>query len=85
MGIDKGNKTGGYEPPSRKSKCKNRISKMTDLEKLIQTADNLSNRLAEAAEEEYRFGVNLCLALERMSWEMLRAKDDLQEIANLVM
>lgn len=58
---------------------------MTDLEKLIQTADNLSNRLAEAAEEEYRFGVNLCLYLERMSWEMLRAKDDLQEIANLVM
>lgn len=58
---------------------------MTDLEQLINTASQLSQRLEHAASEEYRFGVDLCLTLERMSWEMLRAKDDLQEIANLVM
>jgi hypothetical protein len=58
---------------------------MTDLDLLIITANRLSNSLSKAAEEEMRFGLDLCLALERMSWEMLRAKDDLQEIANLVM
>jgi hypothetical protein len=60
-------------------------SSNADLDMLIMTANILSNRLAEAAEDECRFGVNLCLLLEMMSWEMLRAKDDLQEIANLVM
>jgi hypothetical protein len=58
---------------------------MTDLDMLVTTANNLSNSLSKAAEEEMRFGLDLCLTLERMSWEMLRAKDDLQEIANLVM
>lgn len=58
---------------------------MTDLDMLVTTANNLSNSLSKAAEEEMRFGLDLCLILERMSWEMLRAKDDLQEIANLVM
>jgi len=58
---------------------------MTDLEVLIETTNRLSDRLSKAAEDEMRFGINLCMALERLSWEMLRTKDELQEIANLVM
>ena len=35
---------------------------MTDLEELIETANRLSKRLEEAAEQERRFSVNVCIA-----------------------
>ena len=55
---------------------------MTNLEELIQTAQRLSNRLEQAASEERRFCVDICLRLEQLSFEMLRTANELQEIEN---
>lgn len=55
---------------------------MTDLEQLIKIAQTLSDRLDKAAQDEAKFGVDISMYLERMSWEMLRTKNDLQEIRN---
>ena len=53
---------------------------MTNLQELIDTANRLSQRLEVAATDEMRFGIDLCMNLERMSWEALRWANDLQEI-----
>jgi len=57
---------------------------MTDLQKLIETALILSQNLEKAAAEEKRFCVDICLALEKMSWETFRLSNDLQSIKNYV-
>lgn len=57
---------------------------MTNLEELIQTAQLLSNRLELAASEEKRFCVNICMALEKMSWEMFRTANELNEIKEYI-
>ena len=53
---------------------------MTNLEELIETANRLSQRLEIAASDEMRFGYDLQLRFEQMSWEALRWANDLQEI-----
>ena len=57
---------------------------MTDLQKLIDTALILSQNLERAASEEKRFCVDICLALEKMSWETLRLSNDIISIKNYV-
>lgn len=57
---------------------------MTNLQELIETANRLSENLEKAANEEKRFCVDIQLVLEKMSWELLRTANDLQEIKNYV-
>ena len=53
---------------------------MTNLQELIETTNKLSQNLEKAANEEKRFCVEIQMALERMSWEMIRHASDLQAI-----
>jgi len=53
---------------------------MTNLQELIETANRLSQRLEQASAEETRFSVDICLILERMSWDFYKSANDLQEI-----
>ncbi len=53
---------------------------MTDLQKLIETALILSQNLEKAANEEKRFSVEICMALEKMSWESMCLSNDLESI-----
>lgn len=57
---------------------------MTNLQELIETANRLSKRLEDAANDEKRFSVDICLALERMSWEIYRNANDLESIKNYI-
>ena len=57
---------------------------MTNLQELIETANKLSKRLEEAANEEKRFSVDICLALERMSWESMCLSNDLEAIRSYI-
>lgn len=57
---------------------------MTDLQELIETTMKLCNNLDKAASEEKRFCVDLQLRFEKMSWEMLRAANELREIKNYI-
>ena len=57
---------------------------MTNLQELIETANRLSLRLEQAANEETRFSVDICMTLERMSWDFHCAANDLQEIKNYI-
>lgn len=57
---------------------------MTDLQKLIETALLLSQNLEKAASEEKRFCVDICMTLEKMSWEAMCLSNDLQSIKNFV-
>lgn len=56
----------------------------TDLQELIDTAKRLSDRLDEAARQEEQFCYKLQNEFEQMSWEMLRFKDNLQQIKEYV-
>jgi len=51
---------------------------MTDLEELIKTMNTLSENLEKSAENEKIFCHDLCLELERCSWEIYRMGNDLQ-------
>lgn len=53
---------------------------MTDLHELIETANKLSKRLSDAADDEKRFCYDLQLRFEQMSWEVFRLSNDIQEI-----
>lgn len=55
---------------------------MTNLEELIQTANNLNKRLEIAAAEETRFCIDVCIRLESLSWDMLRTASELEAIKN---
>lgn len=55
---------------------------MKDLQDLINTAKNLSDRLDQMAADEKRFCTDICLRLEQMSWEAIRMMDDLKSIQN---
>lgn len=57
---------------------------MTNLQELIETANRLSKRLEEAANEEKRFTVDICMTLERMSWEIYRTANDLESIKSYI-
>ncbi len=57
---------------------------MTNLQELIETANRLSKRLEEAANEEKRFSVEICLALEKMSWQIFCTANDIESIKNYI-
>ncbi len=57
---------------------------MTNLQELIETANTLSKRLEEAANDEKRFCVDIQMKLESMSWEIFRAANDLESIKNYI-
>ncbi len=57
---------------------------MTNLQELIETANRLSKRLEDAANDEKRFCVEIQMKLESMSWEIFRAANDLESIKNYI-
>lgn len=57
---------------------------MTNLQDLIETANRLSQRLEQAANDEKRFCVDLQLRFEQMSWECLRLSNEMQEIKTYI-
>lgn len=57
---------------------------MTNLQDLIETANRLSQRLEQAANEERRFCVDIQMRFEAMSWETLRLANEIQEIKNYI-
>ena len=57
---------------------------MTNLQELIETANRLSKRLEQAASEEKRFCVDICLKLEQMSWESFRLANELNQIKEYI-
>ena len=57
---------------------------MTNLEELIETTQILSDRLDQAANDEKKFGYDICMRLESMSWETLRLANEIKEIKNYV-
>lgn len=57
---------------------------MTDLELLIETANKLSETLDRMAENEKRFGYEICHKLEMLSWDMFRTAGDIKEIKDYI-
>jgi hypothetical protein len=57
---------------------------MTNLQELIDTANILSKNLEIASNDDRRFCVDIQLILEKMSWELYRTANDLQEIRNYI-
>jgi hypothetical protein len=57
---------------------------MTALDELMETANRLSKRLEQAANEEKKFSVEVQLMLERMSWEVYRNANELNEIKQYI-
>ena len=55
---------------------------MSDLELLIQTAENLCGTLDHMANQEKRFCLEMQIMLEKTSWEIYRQMNDLRQIAN---
>ncbi len=53
---------------------------MTDLEQLIQSADNFCANLDLAAKNEKKFCDKLLFEFERMGWEAYRMSNDLKQI-----
>jgi hypothetical protein len=53
---------------------------MSALQELIDAADKLCNNLDIASQNEKKFATDVCLELERFSWEMYRMKNDIQHI-----
>lgn len=57
---------------------------MTNLNELIEVANRLSKRLEDAANDEKKFSVDICLAFERMAWETFRLSNDIESIKNYI-
>ena len=57
---------------------------MTNLQELIETANRLSQRLEQAANDELRFGYDICARLEQISWEVYRTANELNEIKEYI-
>ncbi len=53
---------------------------MTDLEQLIETANRFCDNLEKAAQNELKFCYDVCLELERYSWEMHRMANDIKNM-----
>jgi hypothetical protein len=58
---------------------------MTDLEMLIQTADNLCSNLEKASMNEKAFNDKVTMELERFSWDMYRMANDLKKIQEYIL
>ena len=57
---------------------------MTNLQELIDTANRLSKRLEQAASDEIKFSIDICMRLESMSWEIYRNANELNEIKQYI-
>ncbi len=57
---------------------------MTNLEELIETTQRLSDRLEKASSDEMKFGYDICMRLECMSWECLKLSGELKEIKSYI-
>jgi hypothetical protein len=57
---------------------------MTALDELIETANRLSQRLEQAANDERRFCVDIQMRLEAMSWDLFKNANELLEIKNYI-
>lgn len=53
---------------------------MRDLDDLIETANRFCINLGVVSENENKFCVDICLELEKMSWEAMRMMNDLKQI-----
>lgn len=53
---------------------------MSNLQLLIETTETLVRNLDQASQNERLFSLNICIELEKMSWEMLRMSDELKQI-----
>ena len=53
---------------------------LSNLDLLIQAADSLSKNLEIAAENEKMFCHDLCLELERYSWEVFKMSNGIREL-----
>jgi hypothetical protein len=53
---------------------------MTNLQQLIETTENLVNSLDLASQNEKKFCLDICIELEKMSWETFRIMNDLKQI-----
>jgi hypothetical protein len=53
---------------------------MSDLDELIESANRLCNNLDRAAENEKKFCQDICLQLERYSWDVYRMANNFKEI-----
>jgi hypothetical protein len=53
---------------------------MTVLEEIIQLLNSITKKLDKAAEDERQFGSDLCLDLERISWQTYRMSNNIKEI-----
>ena len=57
---------------------------MTDLELLIQTANNFCTHLDDAAKQEKKFTDEICHMLEHMAWDTYKMGKQLEEIRDYV-
>lgn len=57
---------------------------MTSIDELIETANRLSKRLEQAANDENRFCIDIQMRLEAMSWEIYRNANELNEIKQYI-
>lgn len=53
---------------------------MSDIEQLIETAYKLSNTLSMLADNERKFGYDLCYRIEQLSYDMNKSANDLKDI-----
>jgi hypothetical protein len=52
----------------------------SELEQCIALLNNISSRLERIAENEKTFGIDMCLELEKFSWESYKMANNIQEI-----
>lgn len=55
---------------------------MNDLKELIETAERLSNRLSQMAENEKQFGYEMCRLLEQISYDTYKTGCEIRELSN---
>lgn len=57
---------------------------MTDLELLIETANNLSNRLEQMANDERKYGWEIGSQLEKLAYITFCTANDLKDINSIM-
>lgn len=57
---------------------------MTVLQEIIESLNRIVSSLDRAAEDEKKFGVDMCIQLEKFSWEAYRMSNNITEIKDTV-
>lgn len=57
---------------------------MDELKELIITAHKLSDTLSQMADNERKFGFDICHLMEQISYDMYRSASELREISTYV-